>query len=400
MMAAGRKIDVRVRRADSIWPSRVQLLLLRAALGRGDAARAAWSEWQQTENLAALDSASWRLLPLAWRNLSRQGVQDEVLEECRGFYRFHWAHNQQLLQRTRRWVPALQARGWRVMLLKGLPLALDAYGDLGVRPMADVDLMVPRADAAAVAGALQAEGWTPQFEDVAWSPEVMRYAHAFNWRRGEERLDLHWQLFARQRDAAVTDEFWAHARPLALGETTVLQLCPEDALLHVCSHGVQYAEESPLRWLADAAAILAQSGRTGLAWERVERLAARTGSALVLRHGLEYAAAELQLPVPAEVLARLRTRRASWLERADFRRSTTVPSGNRWSRAFALTRLLWRVGGRGSPRTRWDRISRFLCTRWEAPGMGAVVRLACRKVWRGEPGTYRRNGDGSPRHDR
>lgn len=400
MIATGRRIDVRVRRAESIWPSPAQLLLLRAALAHGDNARTAWGEWQRTENLAALDSSSWRLLPLAWRNLSAHGVQDAVLDECRGFYRFHWAHNQQLLHRTSRWLPEFAARGWRVMLLKGLPLALDAYGDLGVRPMTDVDVMVPLDCVGAVAEKLQADGWVPQLKFLSWLPETIRSNHSFNWERGEERLDLHWRLFARQLDEDVTAEFWARARPLAVGGSTVLQLCPEDTLLQVCSHGVQYAEETPLRWLTDAAAILAKSGGPQFDWQRVENMAARTGSVLALRHGLEYSAAELQLPVPREVLARLRARPASGRERADFRRSTTPPPNNRWARAFALGRLLWRVGGTGSPRARWGRIGRFLCARWETPSLGVAFKLACRKAWRGERGTYLRHEDGTKRHAR
>src|SRR6478609_7358835 len=313
-----RRIDVRARVAHSIWPTSAQLQLLRAALWTGAEARAAWGQWKETEDLAALDFSSWCLLPLAWRNLSAQGVSDEVLEECRGFHRYHWARNQQLLRQAAVTVRAWQARGVPVVVLKGAALAADTYPDPGLRAMADADLLVPIERAREVAAWLQADGWQPQENYPLWADVSLETLQSFNWQRGLERLDLHWHVLHRCTRPEVTRLFWERARPLALAGADARQLAPEDAFLHVCSHGVQYSSQAPFRWLADAAWILRRAGAGAFDWTRVVDLAERTGTSLPLRHGLDYASAELRLPVPAPVLAALRARRPAWRERWEY----------------------------------------------------------------------------------
>jgi hypothetical protein len=382
------RIDVLPRAAASVWPTAAQLQLLRAALWTGDEARAAWAEWQRTENLGALDISSWQLLPLAWRNLTAQGVADEVLAECRGYYRFHWARNQVLLRQAREQVRGWQERGLPVVVLKGVALLADSYRDAGVRPMADYDLLVPLERREEAADWLRAAGWQRQME-WEWEQVTAETQPGFNWIRGEERLDLHWHVLHRSLRPEVTREFWARTRPLRLDGLDTRQLGPEDALLHVCGHGVSYTHQAPFRWLADAAWILRRAG-PDFDWGRVTAMAELTGTALALRHGLDYAAAELRLPVPAGVLAALRARRATWHERTEYRRTTDPDEGGRWVRAWNLIRLLWRVGGRGSPWVRWRRTNRFLCARWETQSLAQAAGLAVRKMLTGHRGTRAR----------
>lgn len=386
---ATKRIDVVPSVAGSIWPTPAQLCLLRAALGSGDTARAAWTEWQRTENLAALDVSSWNLLPLAWRNLTALGVADEVLAECRGFHRYQWARNQQLLRVAARWTGAWQARGVPVVVLKGAALAAGTYPDAGTRPMSDIDLLVPVERVQELAEELQAAGWRPQVSHPPWRDVSLETRPSFNWQRDAEQLDLHWHVLHRCTHPDITRRFWERARPLALPGAATRQLAAEDQLLHVCSHGVQYSPQPPFRWLADAAWILRGAERAGFDWARVLAMAELTGTALPLRHGLDYAAAELQLPVPAPVLAALRGRRASWRERWEYRRTTEPVRGNRWIRAWNLAGLLWRVGGTGAPWTRLARMRRFLCVRWDSPDLAGVLRLALRKTFTGHRGTLK-----------
>lgn len=387
MNPSPRQIDIRPQVAASVWPTPVQLLLLRAALSAGDDARGAWQEWRERADLHALDISSWNLLPLAWRNLTATGLQDAVLDECRGYYRFHWARNQLRLRATRAWVADWQARGVPVIVLKGTALLAGTYGDAGLRPMADTDLLVPWARAGEVAARLQAEGWRPQLDYLAWEQIRPGMQCSFGWQRGPDQLDLHWHVLHRCTAPEVTEAFWQQARPLRFDGLETLQLCPADTLLHVCSHGVQYSTQAPFRWLADAAWIMRRHG-ADLDWRRVVTTARRTGATLALRHGLDYAATELKLSVPAEVLADLRAHRGSWWERADYRRTIDPAEGGRWLRAWHLLRLLRRIGGRGPLTQRWNRMARFLCDRWESPSLGAAARLAVKKVLRGHRGTF------------
>jgi Uncharacterised nucleotidyltransferase len=386
MNVAARYINLRPRVAASVWPTPAQLSLLRAALWTGDEARAAWAQWQRVEDLRGLDLASWNLLPLAWSNLAALGVTDAVLDECRGYYRYHWARNQVRLRRAREHVRAWQERGMPVVVLKGMALVAGCYHDAGVRPMADLDLLVPGARVQEAASWLLAAGWRPAGDYREWTEATATTQASFNWARGDDQIDLHWHVLHRSLRPEITREFWARIRPLQLGGLDTRQLGPEDALLHACSHGVHYAPDPAIRWFADAAWILRRAG-ADFDWDRVTAMAALTGSALALRHGLDYAAAELRLPVPPAVLAGLRARRATWRERVDYRGTAGDRTGGRWARAWRLAGLLWRAGGRGRPLTRARRMANFLRTRWEADSLRQVARLLVKKMLTGQRGT-------------
>ena len=97
---AERQIDIRPYKPESIWPTPPQLQLLRAALWPGAEGREAWQAWKDTTELGTIDFGSWNLLPLVWRNLGNQGLADPVLDECRSYYRFHWARNQMVLKQA------------------------------------------------------------------------------------------------------------------------------------------------------------------------------------------------------------------------------------------------------------------------------------------------------------
>src|SRR5262249_8973678 len=78
----GRPRPVRGRESDpgtdGLWPTSSQVLLLRAALGRGPEALEAWSEWKSRHDLieTELDHGSFRLLPLVYKNLAAQETSE------------------------------------------------------------------------------------------------------------------------------------------------------------------------------------------------------------------------------------------------------------------------------------------------------------------------------------
>jgi hypothetical protein len=381
---AGR-IDLGPYQPASVWPDRSQLCLLKAALWSGEEARTAWVEWQKITNPGAIDFSSWNLLPLAWRNLTNQGVKDDpLLAESQGYYRFHWAKNQVLLNRTAAWVAAWQARGIPVVVLKGVPLLLECYRDAGLRPMSDVDLLVPVSQVREVAALLQAEGWIKHMHKLEWEHVTLEAQQSYNWQKGDARLDLHWHVDERCTEPGVTDWQWAQAQPLTFKGVTTRQLCPEHLLVHVCSHGLIWNPgQAPFRWLVDVAYILRRHGPT-LDWSRVLEAADRMGVRLVLMHGLNYAQAELRLPVPADVLATLNRHRYGWRERYAYHCTTDPSQGGRLGRSLKVAALLARIAGQGTWHMRWRRVSLALCARWGARSLREALWLVTRKLITGD----------------
>ena len=81
------------------WPLPDQALLLRAALADGTAALDAWTSWERGVALDRIDAGSLRLLPLAYHNLTRLGVDPASLGRIRGVYRQAWYRNHLIIGR-------------------------------------------------------------------------------------------------------------------------------------------------------------------------------------------------------------------------------------------------------------------------------------------------------------
>ena len=139
------------------WPSPMQRLLLQAALLPGDQAEEAWKVWLAQQEIDAIDTESFMILPQLYLNLTRNGIRDQYTERLKGVYRQTWARNQLALRRLASAIEVLDGEGIRSVVTKGMSLAMFSYCDLGGRIMFDCDLAVMED---ARAGPLRKEVWT------------------------------------------------------------------------------------------------------------------------------------------------------------------------------------------------------------------------------------------------
>jgi hypothetical protein len=306
-------------------PDAREALLLRAALSDGDEARAAWRAWRAGADLDRIDQASFRLLPLAWRNLERLGVEDPWDGALRGFYRRAWCENQILFRRLAGVLDLLGAAGVEALVLKGAALASQAYGDAGARPMADADLLVRRRDLERALGRLAEAGWEAGDDEAgrAWKASPRAFRERFSGvglRQAGDALcvlDVHdrmLHLYARHRVDFPEERLWADAEPFDLAGRRARRLSPEHALLHACFHGFQRQDVGPVRWVADVDRLLRARG-AGFRWHRLLADARRARVLAPLRDALPYVAREHGTPVPPSVLRALRRARVAVVER-------------------------------------------------------------------------------------
>src|ERR1700675_4628128 len=124
------------------WPSPDQALLLRAAVLPAPQARAAWQALRPRVDLARLDRASLRLLPLLDANLRRHGIHDPLGDALVLAREQAAARNRTLFHGGRRLLATLADAGIDTLMLKGGALAATVYGDPALRPMSDLDVLV------------------------------------------------------------------------------------------------------------------------------------------------------------------------------------------------------------------------------------------------------------------
>lgn len=294
-------------------PTAEQLLVLHAALDPAPAAALSWQRWREAVEFDDVDHGSTRLLPLVYRNLGSGAFDAEVAGRLRGLYRRSWSHNQLIFKRAAEALAVLGGVGIETLVTKGASLALLSYGDVGVRPMDDVDVLVPIERTVDAIDALTEAGWKPDHEDPpAWTQ--VHHSLGFSGPdRGE--VDLHWfSLWQPASDA----KLWQASVPLELAGAATLAPCPADQLLLACVHGTPWSPLPPFRWIADAVTVIRSAGEQ-LDWDRLVAEAERRQLSVSVAAALDYLGEEFGAAVPQAVLADLRAVPASRHERAAFR---------------------------------------------------------------------------------
>lgn len=316
-------------------PAPPQRQLLEAVLAPQARALDAWRQWRAAVDIDAVESASFRLLPLVYLRLKDLDPADPLLPRLRVIYRHTWFKNQLLFDRARQVLQRLGDAGISAMLLKGGAMALGHYRDPGARYMYDLDILVPPGDFSHAAQLLLAAGWTLP-GGAAWRLRIARrlgFVHGATFAREGAELDLHAQLvrFAWQDDSRV----WRGARQQPWRDLQVLLPSPTVALYHCCVHGLRWSYAT-LTWVVDAMVLLAQDA-VRIDWSLLLKLGEEGRTLCALHNALAYLAAEWEAPVPAEVLERLAAAPVSDVERREYAVLASRPSRHPVHRA----RRLW-----------------------------------------------------------
>ena len=324
------------RPVDAVWlPYEAHFLLLRAALADSPESGHAWRAWKEaTGGIDYLDIGSFRLLPLVYRNLLRTEVEDSSMPVLKGVYRHVWYTNNLLARWAATVLGALDGAGVPTLVLKGAAVASLHYRDLGVRPMDDLDVMVPRERASEVMDLLEGIGFVPQVQHARGAIGI-RHAEELEDRQGRI-VDLHWSLLWGRQTPAAEDVADASV-PVTIGGARARALGAADQLLHVCLHGVSWNFIAPVRWMADAVIIVRSAG-SQLDWERLVAMAIASSRTVPLHAALALLRDRLEAPIPDDVLAELARARVSVAERYAHRAIARPPSASRYA---GIACLMW-----------------------------------------------------------
>lgn len=216
----------------------------------------------------------------------------------------------------------LKACGVPVIVLKGGALALTVYANMGLRPMVDVDLLVPPESVGRALRGLAALGYEggPPLESAADFDVSEIHSNQLLLRRrdGAARgsyLEIHWQLFwfPYYRQVVPADWFWQTRQPLTVGTAEADMLGPEGQLLHLCAHLIHHhGTRGPFRplWLYDVAAVIGHYGGQ-IDWDELLARAKACRLVLPLQRVLTRVSDEWHPPIPAAILRRLQAMRPS-----------------------------------------------------------------------------------------
>lgn len=396
-------------------PSAPQLLLLHACLDDNDQlAETALRQWCHAIQGTAQDPASRRLFPMLWRRwgFTKPAEVQLPLDAKRACIQ-SWEAGHRLLRTVNQLSSDLGALGIPTLLIKGLPLALQAYGDLARRPMSDIDLAVPFKDAPRAINALTRLGWHSQptpLKGAAFDPQrtntpawlhqprplddfgigyrCVRHAHAFRHADGRE-LDLHWFLIQGQCEPGIDDVLWATSVPLqsvnrsSQSDVSPLLLCPSPPchLLLLLAHAARWDPLPSIRWIADAVVLIRTTPT--LDWSTFAQEAKRRRLTLPAWELLSWLEHHFKPGIPAHVLSELLHAPVSGYERYRYRLDTSQPT---WKNGVEEFRYLFQrykqIRKSYSADDPSISFSCFACHILGAPGRRALLHYALQELYR------------------
>ncbi|GAB4027769.1 nucleotidyltransferase domain-containing protein [Spirosoma gilvum] len=294
-----------------------QILLLKAALFPAQEALSYWQLWKKGRGLDQfiptntnllpslfdpLDGDSQRLMPLVYRNLEKSG--DPLIAHLRGIYRYTWMSNQRFLLKMSQVISGLHQNGIDTIALKGIPLSLLYYGDMGVRLMYDLDVLVPTEKADQARSILQNPPFS--FRSSQFEAKHRHILHAMHlWDTHNVDVDLHWNLLYHHTYTKADIPFWHSRQPLKLTDNQFTHaLSPTHQLFHNLVHGFDWGETPAIRWIADSYVIYTKPGLS-IDWHALLDLAEQYRVCYPVQQALQLLTGEFRLILPADVSERL-----------------------------------------------------------------------------------------------
>ena len=295
-----------------VWPTPLEVQLLLACFAPEADAGAALERCLDGWTGAVAEGG--RLLPLLYRRWP--AVENELIELGRRAYLATWNRNRDSLARLAGLGGRFREEGIRWMALKGTALTVRQYADLGLRPMADLDLLIPAEDLDRALRLLNRWGFSA--EENAAPDAILRQArvrHAWQFLADPDwNFDLHWRPVNRCYAPEVTRLFWEGAEMVRFGGLDIPVPSPSDQLFLACVHGLQWDWTSKTRWIADALKLLGDT----MNWERICHLAESAAMSFRLGNGLLFLRDRLRAPIPIDLPERLMRSAPEW-ERREYR---------------------------------------------------------------------------------
>lgn len=201
---------------------------------------------------------------------------------------------------------AMDAQDVKTVVLKGLPLANQLYGDITMRPLRDLDILVFPRDVEKAKEIVQEFHYRLYYPSFEPTPRRMKNwvktNHHFSYQHEEKGvcLELHWRL------GVVGNEIPLSLLPHGMHKVTlagqpITVLANETLLIYLILHGALHAWFR-LRWLCDVGLMLTNKENS---WDKLYRLAEKLGLTAAVNQAVILAHELLGAPIPDRITAKI-----------------------------------------------------------------------------------------------
>lgn len=176
-----------------------------------------------------------QLAAFVWAELDRLEALESLPVDTRrrfeaAFLR-QWANAERLMRVLRELVDAFGEAGIEPMLLKGPYLAERYYGNLDRRPFGDLDLLVRDGDVEKAQDRLRGLGFARVSRVLGPEGFTRRFVHAFEFRRADSNVDLHWALARHCSFRIDHDRLWEESSRYRFRSGLSVKVPPDEYVL-------------------------------------------------------------------------------------------------------------------------------------------------------------------------
>jgi hypothetical protein len=247
-------------------------------------------------------------------------IPSSILNELKKDYYLNATKNTLIFKELGRSLEAFKKSGLEVIVLKGAALAEEVYGNIALRPMSDVDLLVKGADMAHADVQLKTVGYRPIDAAVDEVDFSSTYLTTLDYRSPEENspsFHIHWHFV----NSTIPNEsyiknikienIWRDAENAKIAGVETLIMAPHHQLIHLSEHALRVTHSlSKLRLLCDINEAV-NFYQKQLDWSRLIKESFKFNLDRMVYLSLYFSYKFLETQIPEDVLSELRPKHFS-----------------------------------------------------------------------------------------
>jgi len=254
--------------------------LLIRCLGMGDPPPTASELEHELEQLTSSDwdgiirgAILYNVAPLLYHRLKELSL-DAVIpanaaQKLRQCYLNSALKNMRLYRDLSEVIKVFQSNDIPVIVLKGAHLAKVVYGNIAIRQMCDLDLLVQESDLPKVVKAMLEMGYSPVRPYTMEGEYTKKRLPSFI-KKNAIPIEIHWHIKHRSVPFSIdTNGLWKRAQPASINDLQVMVLSPEDLILHLCVHATHHIMKAGLRPFCDLFEVI-RHYRDEIDWKQVQ----------------------------------------------------------------------------------------------------------------------------------
>jgi hypothetical protein len=243
-----------------------------------------------------------------------------VFKKLKKVYYLNATKNSLIFEELGKVLKTFRKTGLQVIILKGAVLAEKIYGNLALRPMTDVDLLVKKEDLWRLDEQLKNLGYRPSdisVEDIDFSSTYLTTLDYRSLSPNSPSFHTHWHFVNSTipnesyiKNIKIED-IWRDAEKTKIADVETLVMAPHHLLIHLSEHALRVTHSlSKLSFFCDIDEVV-NSYQERLDWELLIKESLKFNLNRMVFLSLYFTAKFLKTKIPKNVLLKLQPKRLS-----------------------------------------------------------------------------------------